>query len=77
MTTASDVAQWMVDRIKANRHEYQADLVADIEALFGPEWIYENENGNPAINRKVLAEFRTLHGGSIEWEKRERAWTVL
>ncbi len=67
----------MVDRIKANQVEYQEDIVSDIETLFGPEWVYENDNGNPAINKKVLAEFRTLHAGSIEWDRSERAWSVV
>jgi hypothetical protein len=76
MATAIEVAQWMVDRIRATKAEYQEHLVSDIETRFGSEWIYYNDSGNPAISKKVLAQFRKLHAGSIDWENGDKRWTV-
>ena len=50
----------MVDRIKSNKFEYQETIVLDVESRFGSEWVYYNDSGNPAISRKVLAEFRKV-----------------
>lgn len=67
----------MVDRIIADRWEYQDVLVHEVETNFGPEWVYQNESGNPAISRKVLTAFRKLHGGVIEWDRSERRWDAV
>jgi hypothetical protein len=75
--TASDVAQWMVDRIRANGCEYQEDVVQEIEDRFGTEWVCENEKGNPAIRPNVLAAFRKMHDGTIEWSKRGKSWSTI
>ncbi|MFF0636672.1 DUF6953 family protein [Nocardia sp. NPDC004151] len=77
MVTETDVAQWMIDQIRAEDVGYQEHLVADIETRFGPEWVYQNESGNPAISKTVLSAFKKLHGGSIEWEKGEKRWVVV
>jgi hypothetical protein len=66
----------MVDQIKARGFEYQEVLVREVDDHFGSEWVYLNENGNPAISERVLAEFRKLHDRSIEWDRSERAWSV-
>lgn len=76
MTTASEVAQWMVDRIQAdNDWHYQETIASEIEQQFGSEWVYDNENGSPAISKTVLSAFRKLHGGAIKWNRSERAWS--
>lgn len=76
MATTTEIAQWMVDRITETQYETQEEMVSNIEEMFGPDWVYDNDNGNPAISPKVLAEFRKLHAGSIEWDRSERAWTT-
>jgi hypothetical protein len=35
---------------------------------------YMNANGNPAISKQVLKEFRALTDGTLVWERGERAW---
>ncbi len=47
--------------------------VHEIPTKFGREFIYENENGNPAIKRDVLNEFEKL-GDSIVWSKSSLEW---
>jgi hypothetical protein len=54
MSTAAEIGQWMIDRVNAERWVYQEAIVNDIETMFGPEWVYANESGNPAISRQVL-----------------------
>jgi hypothetical protein len=41
---------------------------------FGPEFIYQNDNGNPAIVQSVLDEFRRLTGDTVVWEKHGQYW---
>ena len=78
MTSAIGVARWMDDEIRSAgvhgaTHE---DIVFEIERRFGDEFVYEKENGNSAISKAVLSEFKKVHGGSIHWERSERAWYV-
>ena len=49
--TPGDVARWMLDELDRTGSLLQADAVAGIEREFGPSFIYENENGNPAIDQ--------------------------
>lgn len=77
MATESDIAQWMIDRITSEGLEYQEVMVSEIRKKFGRLGVYQNENGNPAINKKVLDLFRKLHGGSIEWDRSEKSWSVV
>lgn len=53
---------------------YQSDAVREIAEKFGEEYTYTNENGNPAINRKVLAEFGKLKGEDITWDRSGLFW---
>ena len=76
-TTARDIAEWMVETIKAEKFVAQEHMVRDIEDKFGSEWEHFNDSGNPAIKPSILAQFRKLHGGAIEWDKGDRAWSYL
>jgi hypothetical protein len=77
MTTAKDVADWMFSRLTASSYLDQEDAVWKIEQQFGKQFVYENANGNPAIDKKVLAEFRKLTTGKAVWERGERSWRLL
>ena len=72
--TAGDVARWMRDTVISDETLEQAWAAPEIEERFGSEFTYENENGNPAIRRDVLAEFRRLTEGRVVWSRSERAW---
>jgi hypothetical protein len=41
---------------------------------FGEEFVYENENGNYGIDKKVLKAFRDLTEKSVVWERGSRMW---
>jgi hypothetical protein len=48
---ASDVAAWMMEEVERVGTLYQDCAVDEIERRFGEEFVYSNENGNPAIRK--------------------------
>lgn len=75
-TTKEEIAQWMIDQFKERRTITQESMVRLIIRTFGREWSYKNKNGNLAIHKDVLAEFRKLNDGSIVWDRAYRHWQV-
>ena len=73
---AVDVANWMLDKIIKKRELYQNDVVYQIEEKFGSRFVYENRNGNLAINREVLKEFRKLTEKTVVWSRIEFCWRI-
>ena len=62
------VAEFMLDEIIKSGYIYQESIVYDIQTKFGSDFVYENENGNLAISKKVLNEFKKLKDvNGIEW----------
>jgi hypothetical protein len=55
---------------------YQDQVVEEIAERFGEEFTYENENGNPAIDKAVLKEFRKLSSEQVVWVRGERCWRL-
>ena len=53
---------------------YQYEAVDEIAQKFGDEYIYTNELGNPAIDQRVLYEFRKLKGDDITWDRTDLFW---
>lgn len=74
MANAREVAEWMIQRLEEDEFLYQEVVVYEIEERFGDSFVYENESGNLAISRKVLAEFRRLTEKDVVWEKGQRCW---
>jgi hypothetical protein len=73
MPTARDVAEWMLQEVIFR--ELDQDYAAhNIQRIFGGEFVYENANGNWAINRNVLKEFRKITGDTVVWERNSRRW---
>jgi|GEM_PF-6664580 hypothetical protein len=69
------VAEWMLTQFKG-RMLYQEDVVWKIKKEFGNDYVYENINGNYAISKKTLVEFRKLTEGKVTWSRGEKAWTM-
>ena len=69
-----DVARWMLNELDRTGSLLQADAAAGIEREFGPSFIYENENGNPAIDPDVLREFRELTEDDVVWDRWAYKW---
>lgn len=74
MATAREVAEWMAGELNRVSELYQEDAAYEVERLFGKQFLYENENGNMAIDRAVLREFRRLTESDVVWEPSERYW---
>jgi hypothetical protein len=72
--TPDDVAQWMLDELDRAGSLVQTDAAAGIEREFGPGFIYENENGNPAIDGHVLHKFTELTKDDVVWSKSAFEW---
>jgi hypothetical protein len=54
---SADVAEWMLKQVRERTQWYQEDAVAEIADRFGNDFVYENENGNPAIDGVCCARF--------------------
>ncbi len=74
MATVEDVARWMQEELEKSGELDQADAVHEIEVRFGEEFAYINENGNPAIDRKVLKAFRKLNEDVVVWDRYHLRW---
>lgn len=74
------VAKWLYDEIINGGWVYQDVVVIKIKAQFGNDYVYYNENGNLAISKPVLKEFKKLKdgviNGEIVWDRSERAWKL-
>ena len=57
---AQKVAKWMLEELKRQHKLHQDTLVYEIAQKFGSQFTCDNENGNLAIRRDVLAAFREL-----------------
>lgn len=72
--TDDAVAKWMIEQIGEKRPLYQDHAAWEIKKRFGDAFVYDNENGNPAIQQSVLKKFRGLSGDGIVWSRGERCW---
>lgn len=72
--TAKEVAMWMADELGKHEIFYQQSAAYNIGEKFGQHFVYDNANGNPAIDKNVLKEFRQLTGDTVVWERGQRCW---
>lgn len=72
--TAADVAAFMLQQLREQTYLYQEVVVYQIQEQFGDDFVYINQNGNLAIGKDVLAQFRKLTGDDVVWERSERLW---
>ena len=64
----------MLAEVTAKGYVEQESMVWDIARKFGKEFVYDNENGNPAIDKKVLRAFKKKSDATVVWSSGERAW---
>ena len=78
MTSAAEIALWMMNHIRerAPKAVYQSTVVATIRSTYGAEWSYTNDNGNWAIDRKVLAEFKKIKTPDVVWNMGGQYWHI-
>ncbi len=74
MATPREVAEWMLAELNRKQRLYQETVVYNIKSKFGQEFVYTNVNGNLAIDRQVLKEFRAVTGDDVVWDQTEFMW---
>ena len=74
--TAAQVAKWMLKELKRRGKLHDDTLVFEIAEQFGQRFTYENENGNSAIRKDVLAAFANLSKDSVVWQKEDHYWRM-
>ena len=73
--TPKDAARWMQEKLESSRGYLDQEVAAyGLRSVYGESFTYVNENGNLAINRSVLREFRLLTEDAVVWSRSERAW---
>jgi hypothetical protein len=72
--TPQTIAQWMLSCLNQGKQLYQADVVEEIGKWFGPEFTHLNENGNPAIDKRILRAFRKISGDTVVWDRWDFSW---
>jgi hypothetical protein len=68
------VAEWMKAEFDRESILYQDVAASGIQDQFGEAFLYINANGNYAINKSVLAEFRRLTQVDAIWVRSGRYW---
>jgi hypothetical protein len=71
--TNQTVAEFMNAELDRTRWLYQEDIAAKIQHRFGKGFVYFNENGNLAISKEVLREFRKLTPDCV-WVRSDKSW---
>ena len=74
MPNPKTIAKWMLEELTREETLYQEEVVNDIVSKFGEEFAYINNNGNLAIDKQVVLEFRILTEKTVVWERGERFW---
>ncbi len=74
--TAAQVAEWMFEEFKRAEELFRENVVRDIEVKYGKQFTYVSQNGDPAIRRDILFEFRKLAGNSAVWMREDLCWRV-
>lgn len=73
---AADAAIWMQARVEAEGILYQTTAVNYIRNHIGARFVYRNRQGNFAIAKEVLREFRRRTARTVVWQWREHYWRL-
>lgn len=76
MATPKAIADWMLEELKQETILCQEVVAHEISMLFGEEFTYTNENGDLAIDERVLREFRNLTANIVISVGGERVWRL-
>ena len=76
MADADEIANWLIEQIRARTRISQEEAAEEIRGRFGPEWVHENERGHAAISKDVLKSFRRAHRGAVHWDRDRRFWSL-
>lgn len=68
------VSEWMAETVLKDGILYQQQAAYEIVDRFGEEFTYLNDNGNVAIRRDVLRQFRNMTEDTVVWDRGQRMW---
>lgn len=72
--TPDEAAEWMLGELQSKKWLNQETVAWQFLKL-DKSLVYMNDNGNPAINKKVLAAFNKLAPTTdYVWSRSERHW---
>ena len=74
MNNPKDLARWMLEQLGDRSWLHQQSLAFRMKRDFGEENVYRNKNGNWAIHKDILAEFRKLTEDMLVWSRSNQAW---
>src|SRR5215203_1117502 len=66
----------MIDELEKTGQLYQWEAILELQSRFGDDFIYLNESGNFAIDRRVLRAFRTRTEATVVWRRTEGCWAT-
>jgi hypothetical protein len=72
--TALAVAECMVQQIEQAGWLHQSHAVHEIRRQFGDQFLYENKNGHPAIDKQVIKLFNEHTKIDLVWVSRAFMW---
>lgn len=74
MATAAEIARWMLGEFERKGRLVQYEAANHIHDHYGEEFVYENDNGNWAIKKDILAAFRKLTPEGVVWSRGYQEW---
>ena len=74
MPTPREVAQWMLEQLEQGDELMQQDAARAIQKDFGQEFVYNDKNGDLAVDRRVLYQFKKLSGDTAVWVACQSNW---
>lgn len=77
MNSAKNVAQWMFQSVQSDGYLFQDSAVYEINSQFGDQFTYTNPNGNLAIGKDVLKEFKKISDGKVVWQRGDKSWRTV
>lgn len=74
--TPAEVAARLWELLRADGILPHKGAVSDIQMRFGERFLLTDEEGRPAIDAAVLAEFDRLKQGRAEWDGEAQTWVL-
>lgn len=71
-----EIALFMMDKLKKESVLYQNEIAFILHEKYSELATYININGNLAINKDILVEFKKISKRMVVWDKSEKCWRI-
>jgi hypothetical protein len=68
------IVLWMLEQIARQGQLHQEDAADEIVKVFGSDFVYENEHGRKAIDKRIVKAFRKAAGHRVVWDREQFLW---